>query len=105
MPLSVSALVIHVGLHLGLLPDSRPVCIGVRHVRVGGVFGVQGSEDLVRRTVKAVAQQQRTREEECQEYSTRPPVQNRPDDFCPSHLDRFIAFHFAVFIPPRGIYR
>ena len=101
MPLSVSALVIHVG----LLPDSRPVCIGVRHVRVGGVFGVQGSEDLVRRTVEAVAQQQRTREEECQEYSTRPPVQNRPDDFCPSHLDRFIAFHFAVFIPPRGIYR
>jgi hypothetical protein len=74
MPLSVSALVIHVGLHLGLLPDSRPVYIGVRHVRVGGVFGVQGSEDLVRRTVKAVAQQQRTREEECQEYPTSPPV-------------------------------
>ncbi len=43
MALSVSALVIHVR----LLPDSRPVCIGVRHVRVGGVFGVQGSEDLV----------------------------------------------------------
>jgi hypothetical protein len=101
MPLSVSALVIHVG----LLPDSRPGCIGVRHVCVGGVFGVQGSEDLVRRTVKAVAQQQRTCEEECQEYSTRPPVQNRPDDFCPSHLDRLIAFHFAVYIPPRGIYR
>jgi hypothetical protein len=101
MPLSVSALVIHVG----LLPDSRPVCIGVRHVRVGGVFSVQGSEDLVRRTVKAVAQQQRTCEEECQEYSTRPPVQNRPDDFCPSHLDRLIAFHFAVYIPLRGIYR
>jgi len=101
MPLSVSALVIHVG----LLPDSRPVCIGVRQVRGGGVSGVQGSEDLVRRTVKAVAQQQRTGEEECQEYSTRPPVQNRPDDYYPSHLDRFIAFHFAFLIPPGGMYR
>jgi hypothetical protein len=101
MPLSVSALVIQAG----LLPESRPVGIGVRHVRVGGVFGVQGSEDLVRRTVKAVAQQQRTREEERQENPTRPPVQNRPDDFCPSHLDRFIAFHSAVFIPLGGIYR
>ena len=99
MPLSVSALVIHVG----LLPDSRPVCIGVRHVRVGGVFGVQGSEDLVRRTVKAVAHEQRTREEERQEHPTRPPVQNRPDDLYPSHLDRFIDFHSAVYIPPRGI--
>ena len=101
MSLCVSALVIHGR----LLPDSRLVRIGGRRVRVGGVFGMQGSEDLVRRTVKAVAQQQRTREEECQEYSTRPPVQNRPNDFCPSHLDRFIAFHSAVFIPPRGIYR
>ncbi len=58
MPLSVSALV----LHRGMLPDSRPARIGVRRVYVGGVFGVQGSEDLVRRTVKAVAHEQRTRE-------------------------------------------
>jgi hypothetical protein len=45
------------------------------------------------------------RAEERQENPTRPPVQNRPDDFCPSHLDRFIAFHSAVFIPLGGIYR
>ncbi len=101
MPLSVSALVIQAG----LLSDFRPACIDVRHVRVGGAFGVQGGEDLVRRTVKAVAQQQRTREEERQENPTRPPVQNRPDDFCPSHLERFIAFHFAVYIPLWGIDR
>jgi hypothetical protein len=101
MPLSVSALV----LHGGLLANSHPVRIGVSHVSMGGVFSVQDSEDLVRGSVKAVAHEQRTREEERQEHPTRPPVQNRPDDFCPSHLDRFIAFHSAVFIPPRGIYR
>lgn len=99
MPLSFSVLV----LHRGLLPDTRPVRIGVRRVCVGGVFGVQGSEDLVRRTVKAVAHEQRTREEERQEHPTRPPVQNRPDDLYPSHLDRFIAFHSAVYIPLGGI--
>jgi hypothetical protein len=100
MPLSVSALV----LYRGLFPDSRLVYIGVRRVCVGGVFGVQGGENLVRRTIKAVAQEQRTREEERQEYPIRPPVQNRPDYFHPSHhLDRFIAFHSAVYIPPWGI--
>lgn len=96
MPLSVSVLV----LHRGLLPDSHPVCIGVC---VGGVFGVQGSEDLVRRSVKAVAHEQRTREEERQEHPARTTVPNRPDDFYPSHLDRFIAFRSAIYIPPRGI--
>jgi hypothetical protein len=101
MPLSVSALV----LHGGLLPDSRPVCIGVRLVYVGRVFGVQGGEDLVRCTIKAVAHEQRTREEEGQEYPTRPTVQNRPDCFHPSHrLDRFIAFHSAFYIYPQGVY-
>ena len=92
-------------LHRRLLPDSRPVCIGVRLVCVGRMFGVQGGEDLVRRTIKAVAQEQRTREEERQEYPTRPPVQNRPDYFHPSHLDRFIAFHSAFCIYPQGVYR
>ena len=99
MPLSVSVLV----LHGGLLSDSHPVCIGVRRVCVGGVFGVQGSEDLVRRTVKAVAHEQHTREEERQEYPARPSVPNKPDDFYPSHLDRFIAFHSAIRIPLGGI--
>ena len=96
---SVSVLV----LHGGLLPDSRFMCIGVGHVSVGEVFGVQGSEDLVRRPVKAMAHEQHTREEERQEYPTRPLVQIRPDDFYPSHLDRFIAFHSAVYIPLGGI--
>jgi hypothetical protein len=100
MPLSASALV----LHRGLLPDSRPVCIGGRSVDVGRVFGVQGGEDLVRSPVKAVAQEQRTREEEGQKYPVRPPVQNRPDDSYPSHLDRFIAFHSAFCIYPLGVY-
>ena len=95
MPLSISVLV----LHGGLLPDSHPVCIGVRRVCVGGVFGVQGSVDLVRRPVKAVAHEQRTREEERQEHPAGPTVPNRPDDFYPSHLDRFIAFRSAGYIP------
>jgi hypothetical protein len=98
MPLFVSALVLQ-----RMLPDSRPVCMGVRRVCVRGLFGVQGGEDLVRCPVKAVAQEQRTREEERQDYPIRPPVQIRPDGFCPSHLDRFITFHIAIYIPPRGI--
>jgi hypothetical protein len=99
MPPSVSALV----LDGGLLANSCPVCISVRSVSVGGVLGVQGGEDLVRCPVKAVAQEQRPRKEERQEYPTRPPVQNRPDDFSPSHLDRFSAFHSAICIPHGGI--
>jgi hypothetical protein len=98
MTLSVSALVLH-----GLLPDSRPVRIGVRRMYVGGVFGVQGSEDLVRYPVETVAQEQRTREEERQQYPTRPPVQNRPDDFRPSHLAGSSPFTSPSSYP-QGVY-
>jgi hypothetical protein len=98
MPPSVSALVLH-----GLLPNSCPVCISVRSVSVGGVLGVQGGEDLVRCPVKAVAQEQRTREEERQEYPTRPPVQNRPDDFHPSHLAGSSPFT-SPSLYPQGVY-
>jgi hypothetical protein len=95
MPPSVSALV----LHGSLLPDSRPVRIGVRRVSVGGVFGVQGSEDLVRCPVKAVAQEKRTHEDKRQEHPPRLPLQNGPDVLHPSHLDGFSAFHLAAIYP------
>ena len=62
MPLSVSTLV----LDGGLLPLSRPVRIGVSYVCVGGVFDVQGSVDLVRCPVKAVAQEKRSSEDKRQ---------------------------------------
>jgi hypothetical protein len=62
MPPSISTLL----LDGGLLPRSRLVCIGVRYVCVGGVFGVQGGEDLVRCSVKAVAQEKRSSEDKRQ---------------------------------------
>ena len=63
MPLSTSALVLH-GCQL---PNYRPVRVGVGRVcvggmSVGGMFGVQGGEDLVRRPEQAVTQEQRSRE-------------------------------------------
>jgi hypothetical protein len=62
MPLSVSTLL----LDGGLLPLFCPVRIGVRYVCVGGVFGVQGGEDLVRCPVKAMAQEKRSSEDKRQ---------------------------------------
>ena len=105
VPLSVIAVVVLCG---GLLPDYRPVRVGVGRVyvggmSVGGMFGVQGGEDLVRRPEKAVAQEQRSREEGSQEHPAGPPAWNKPDGSHPSHLDRFVAFHCVPYIPLGGI--
>jgi hypothetical protein len=99
MPLSVSVLL----LDGGLPPDSRPVRIGVSCVGVGGVFGVEGAEDLVRCTVKTVAHEQRAREDKRQEYPTRPTFHNGPDILHPSHLNRLSTFYLTVYIPLGGI--
>ena len=72
-------------------------------VRVGGMFGVEGGEDLVRRPQKAVAQEQRNCEEGSQEHPAGPPVWNKPDVSYPSQLYRFVTFLPAFYIPPRGI--
>ena len=104
VPLSVVAVV----LHGGLIPDYRSVrvgvgCVYVGGMSVGGMFGVQGGEDLVRCPEQAVTQEQRSREEGSQEHPAGPPAWNKPDVSYPSHLDRFVAFHPTFCIPPRGI--
>lgn len=77
----------------GLLLEPMP------RVRVRRLPGVQPGKDLVRRTVNAVAQEQRPREKQRQEHPPGPPTKNRPDGYHSSHTARLITSLVSPYTP------
>ncbi len=84
-----------------LLPHLHPVGDGVRDLRVRGVTRVQYSEDLVSGTVQAVAQEQRSYDEERQECPPRPLDEAGPVDPYAPHAGLFMPFRNSSTYPWR----